>query len=356
MSLCRQVANSLWSFEGQCCLPGFWLFEIQGNRIYRQGPIISDQLPDFSLLFFHSPPEISDFCHAGKADLFGGAWWPKTALLKSCLYATAVSIVLTFAFLSCWPSGKQALQFLKHSDAYRAFDFLKSREIVFAGNFRPNAWLFFVVLHSPPEISDFCHAGKINLLAGALWPKTALRVDFCVSLSLASGKQVCNFWSAMLTRVLATFWDPGQPIFMQRCKLKDPLLRINLPDFSLLSFHSPLKSFWLFSAKEISRLFAIPCLACWPSGKQALKFWSSVLPTGLLTIWDGEKSHLHAASLTQRPITSDHMPDFAFLSYDWPWNLSDFCQPRREKFSIKRLYPRAVCLFLSRKHLQASCL
>ena len=165
MSRLFATANRLWSFEGQCCLQSFWLFEIQGiqgNRICRQGTIISDQMPDSSLLFFHSPPEISDFLSAerGKVDLFGGACGRKR-LYSSCLIATAVSVVLTTPLVTFWDPGKSICMQQCMQDPSLHTDM-------------PDISLSF--FHRPPQISDFCHpsGAKSTSWLGLVWPKTSL--------------------------------------------------------------------------------------------------------------------------------------------------------------------------------------
>ena len=116
---------------------------------------------------------------------------------------------------------------------------------------------------------------------------------------------------------LLTFWDRGKLNFHGELHTQRLITSDHTPDFSLLSFQCPwnlwlsvrqvgrswpvswgltpkhalLKSCLFVCIKEtpsseLSLALAFTCLSCWPSSKQALKFWSTLLPTDLLTFWD----------------------------------------------------------------------
>ena len=102
------------------------------------------------------------------------------------------SIVLKFAFPSCWPSGEQALRLCNFWSTI-----LTTVLVTFWDQGKP---IFMQPDIQDPslhtgmpdfsEISDFCHP------RGQSWP--------------ASWSLCDNFWSTVLTRVLLTFWDPGK--------------------------------------------------------------------------------------------------------------------------------------------------
>ena len=77
-------------------------------------------------------------------------------------------------------------------------------------------------------------------------------------------------------------------------------------------------------SSELSLALAFTCLSFWPCGKQALKFWSTLLPTDLLTFWDPRNiafpgSLAYPKTGRWRPHAA---PDLSMLLFHSPQNLS----------------------------------
>ena len=91
--------------------------------------------------------------------------------------------------------------------------------------------------------------------------------------------------------------------------------------------------------RQLSLYSAGSCISLLLAKRQAGSdiFEAQCCRTDLLTFWDRGKLHFHAELHTQKPMTSDHMPDFSLLSFHSPLKLG-LCGP-------KRLYWRVVCLW-----------
>ena len=271
------AANGLWNFWSTVLTTvTFWLLDLLIWRatylhadLHAQKTINSAQ---HAWLVLHIPLKSMTFVsRGGETEPFR----PKTTLLKRCIFATAVSKVLTFTFRSCWPSGKQALK----------------------------------------------------------------------------------FWSTVLPTDLLTFWDPREILFARRLANSKIITWDHMPDFSLPSFHSPLKSLSFCQqsgrdvvagacvAENVSTLICDSCLKSWHlhfslvgrATNRLWNCWSTVLTTDLLTIWDRWKSHFAGSFAYPRT-----PKDSSYLSH--PPEIRDFCQPRGSKSLVaKRQAASEIC-------------
>ena len=145
--------------------------------------------------------------------------WPKTALLNSCLFATAASLALAFAFLSRWPSGKCAMVFFKQSAADRPLDRGKFHLHAALHTQRPTTSdpmpdFSLLSFHSPLQslTSVSRAAGEVDLLAGACVAQNGFTeelfvcdsclscVGICISFPLAKRQTCYNFFEAECCR------------------------------------------------------------------------------------------------------------------------------------------------------------
>ena len=211
---------------------------------------------------------------------------PKTALLKSCLFATAVSIVLTFAFFSSWPSGKQALHLRL-----------------------PTFWLF------ETEVN---HISRQPWISKDPSLQTTCLTYFC-----------CHSTASWNLRLLSA--ERGQvDLLAGACGLK--------------------RLYWrVICLQQLSRYrWHLHFCVVGQAANRLCHFWSRGLAADLLTFWDREEFHLHAALHIKRLIRSDHMlvvfqlsfhslkslTSVSWVGQSWPASLCGH----------KRIYWRVVCL------------